>query len=102
MCFNSNTEMQVNHLQEGGMGICARCSTDAMGRKKLRMRTRGNTTPANSPLGSGESFQQRGRLLRTLPQALERQGCPGGWWVGVRAGPLSRGLFFHPKAIVCL
>lgn len=51
----SSSEMQVNHLGQGGGHNCARCSRDEPGRRQFRMRTRENLSIANLPLGYGVS-----------------------------------------------
>ena len=73
ICFNSNSEMQVNHLREGSGPHCASYSRDGLGRRQFRMETRENTSPGSSPLGYGVCSAERG-LLGILPEAPGKAG----------------------------
>lgn len=104
----SSSEMQVNHLGQGGGHNCARCSRDEPGRRQFRMRTRENLSIANLPLGYGVSSADGAialDLARSSGEAGPLLAGGGGGWGGAGGGEglgLLRGLFFHPKAIVCL
>lgn len=100
ICFQ-NSEMQVNHLGQGRWTQLCQMLQGWTGQEVISDENQGKSVP--SQLATGErsiSSADRGIAL-----SLARSPGEAGLLVAVGGGEglgLSRGLCFHPKAIVCL
>ena len=86
ICFNSNSETQVNHLREGSGLLCVRYSRDGLAGGDLGWE-QGNHVPSQSPTGLRGLLSGEG-VAGGLAQSPEEQGLPVAM-AGVKGPPLG-------------
>ena len=86
ICFNSNSETQVNHLREGSGLLCVRYSRDGLAGGDLGWE-QGNHVPSQSPTGLRGLLSGEG-VAGGLAQSPEEQGLPVAV-AGVKGPPLG-------------
>ena len=86
ICFNSNSEMQANHLREGSGLLCVRYSRDGLAGGDLGW-DQGNHIPSQSPTGLQGLLSGEG-VAGGPAQSPEEQGLPVAM-AGMKGRPLG-------------